>query len=95
MLRDVIAKLFSVFYQQYWSTGEATNDWRLANVLLIYKKVWKEDLENYRSISLSLVLEWADYIECDHAACAGQQEDQAQTTQVHERQVLVDQPDLL
>ena len=33
--------------------------------------------------------------ECAHQECEGQPEDQAQPAQVHERQVLLDQPDLL
>jgi len=33
--------------------------------------------------------------ECAHRACEGQPGDQAQPAWVHERQVLLDQPDLL
>ena len=37
----------------------------------------------------------ADHLECTHRACEGQPGDQAQSARVHERQVLLDQPDLL
>ena len=36
-----------------------------------------------------------DNLEGDHTACGGQPGDQAQPAQVHKRQVLLDQPDLL
>jgi len=36
-----------------WSTREAPEDWRLANVTPIYKKSHKEDPENYRPVSLT------------------------------------------
>ncbi|KAK4826152.1 hypothetical protein QYF61_005725 [Mycteria americana] len=38
-----------------WLTGEVPVDWRLANVMPIYKKDWKEDLGNCRPVSLTSV----------------------------------------
>ncbi|KAK4825786.1 hypothetical protein QYF61_002370 [Mycteria americana] len=43
-------------HMQSWLTGEVLVDWRLANVMPIYKKGWKEDLGNYRPVSLTSVL---------------------------------------
>ncbi|GAB0204135.1 mitochondrial enolase superfamily member 1 [Grus japonensis] len=43
-------------YQQSWLTREVPVDWRLANVTPTYKKGQKEDLGNYRPVSLTLVL---------------------------------------
>ena len=37
-LAEVIAKLLSIIYQRSLLTGEVPEDWRLANVTLIYKK---------------------------------------------------------
>jgi len=36
-----------------WSTREAPENWRLANVTPIYKKGHKEDPGNYRPVSLT------------------------------------------
>ncbi|XP_027523493.1 ubiquitin-associated protein 2-like [Corapipo altera] len=36
--------------------GEVPEDWSLANVMPIHKKGWKEDLGNFRPISLTLML---------------------------------------
>ncbi|GAB0204317.1 hypothetical protein GRJ2_002897300 [Grus japonensis] len=48
-LVKVLTKPLSIIYQQSWLTGEVPADWRLANVMPIYKKGWKEDdLGNYR-----------------------------------------------
>ena len=47
-LVEVIAKPLSIIYQQFSTTGEVPDDWRLASVTLIYKKSQKEDLRNYR-----------------------------------------------
>ena len=55
VLAEVIAKLCSTIYQQSWSTGEVPDDWRLANVTLSCKKDCKEDLGNYRPVSLTSV----------------------------------------
>ncbi|KAK4819910.1 hypothetical protein QYF61_014645 [Mycteria americana] len=41
--------------EQSWLTGEVPADWRLANVTPISKKGQKEDLGNYRPVSLTLV----------------------------------------
>ncbi|GAB0188263.1 mitochondrial enolase superfamily member 1 [Grus japonensis] len=55
-LAEVLTKSLSIIYQQSWLTREVPVDWRLANVTPIYKKGWKEDLGNYRPVSLTSVL---------------------------------------
>ncbi|KAK4820504.1 hypothetical protein QYF61_000083 [Mycteria americana] len=52
---EVLAKPLSILYQQSWLTGEVPIDWKLANVMPIYKKGQKEDPGNYRPVSLTLV----------------------------------------
>ncbi|KAK4817404.1 hypothetical protein QYF61_013274 [Mycteria americana] len=54
-LADVLTKLLSIIYQQFWLTGEVPADWRLANVTPIFKKGRKEDPGNYRPVSLTSV----------------------------------------
>ena len=54
-LAEVIAKPLSVIYQCSWSTGVVPEDWRLASVTPIYKKSCKEDLGNYKPVSLTSV----------------------------------------
>ncbi|GAB0175624.1 mitochondrial enolase superfamily member 1 [Grus japonensis] len=55
-LAEVLAKTLSSIYQQSWINGEVPVDWKLANVMSIYKKGRKEDPGNYRPVSLTLVL---------------------------------------
>ncbi|GAB0206965.1 hypothetical protein GRJ2_003162100 [Grus japonensis] len=45
-LAEELAKPLSIIYQQSWLTGEVPDDWRLANVMPIYKKGQKEDPGN-------------------------------------------------
>ncbi|KFQ88792.1 hypothetical protein N337_06544, partial [Phoenicopterus ruber ruber] len=54
-LAEVLTKPLSIIYQQSWLTGEVPVDWRLANVMPIYKKGRKEDPGNYRPVSLTSV----------------------------------------
>ncbi|PKU42079.1 rna-directed dna polymerase from mobile element jockey-like [Limosa lapponica baueri] len=51
-LVGVLTKPRSIIYQQSGSTGEVPDDWRVASVTPIYKKGRKEDLGNYRAVSL-------------------------------------------
>ncbi|GAB0209535.1 mitochondrial enolase superfamily member 1 [Grus japonensis] len=55
-LAEELAKPLSIIYQQSWLTGEVPDDWRLANLMPIYKKGQKEDPGNYRPVSLTSVL---------------------------------------
>ncbi|KAJ7408189.1 rna-directed dna polymerase from mobile element jockey-like [Willisornis vidua] len=52
---EVFTETMSIIYQQSWLTGEVPVDWRIANVMLIYKKVHKEDPGSFSSISLKSV----------------------------------------
>ncbi|KAK4828627.1 hypothetical protein QYF61_000275 [Mycteria americana] len=54
-LVEVLTKPLSILYQQSWLTGEVPVDWRLANVMLTYKKGQKEDPGKYRPVSLTSV----------------------------------------
>ena len=81
-LVEVTAKPLSVIYQQCLSTGEVPDDWRLVSVLPLFRNGQKEDVENYRPVSLTLVLgegHGAGHLECDHMAHAGQPGDRAQS----------------
>ncbi|GAB0177975.1 mitochondrial enolase superfamily member 1 [Grus japonensis] len=54
-LVEMLTKPLSIIYQQSWLSGEVPVDWRLANVTPIHKKGQKEDLGNYKPVSLTLV----------------------------------------
>ncbi|XP_010079416.1 PREDICTED: melatonin receptor type 1B [Pterocles gutturalis] len=55
-LAEVLTKSLYIIYHQSWLTREVPVDWRLANVMSIYKKDHKEDAGNYRPVILTLVM---------------------------------------
>ncbi|PKU41197.1 rna-directed dna polymerase from mobile element hypothetical protein [Limosa lapponica baueri] len=52
-LAEVLTEPLSIIYQQSWQTREVPVDWHLANVVPIHKKGWKDDLRNFRPVSLT------------------------------------------
>ncbi|KFO80591.1 hypothetical protein N303_01518, partial [Cuculus canorus] len=54
-LADVLSKPLSIIFQRSWLTGEVPLDWRLADVVPIYKKGCREAPGNYRPVSLTSV----------------------------------------
>ena len=54
-LAEVIAKLLSIIFERSWRTGEVPEEWRIANVTLVFKKGKKEAPGNYRPVSLTSV----------------------------------------
>ena len=45
----------SIIYQRSWESGEVPADWKLANIIPIYKKGVREDPGNCRPVSLTSV----------------------------------------
>ncbi|KAJ7425386.1 hypothetical protein WISP_23652 [Willisornis vidua] len=54
-LVERLTKPFSVIYQESWLTGEVLDAWKLARVVVIHHKGQKEDIGNYRPVSLTSV----------------------------------------
>ncbi|KAK4824398.1 hypothetical protein QYF61_014058 [Mycteria americana] len=50
-LVDVMAGPLLIIYQRSWESGEVPADWKLANVIPIYKKGVREDPGKYRPVS--------------------------------------------
>ncbi|GAB0190793.1 mitochondrial enolase superfamily member 1 [Grus japonensis] len=54
-LADVIVRPLSIIFQWSWESGEVPVDWKLANIVPIFKKGKKEDPGNYKPVSLTSV----------------------------------------
>ena len=53
-MADVIARPLSIISQWSWESGEVPIDWKLANIVPIFKSK-KEDPSNHRPVSLTSV----------------------------------------
>ncbi|KAJ7428141.1 rna-directed dna polymerase from mobile element jockey-like [Pitangus sulphuratus] len=54
-LADVIVRPLSMIFEWSWEYGGVPADWKLVNVVLIFKKGKKEDPRNYRPVSITLL----------------------------------------
>ncbi|GAB0179468.1 mitochondrial enolase superfamily member 1 [Grus japonensis] len=54
-LADVISMPLSIIFKRSWRTGEVPEDWRKADVTLVFKKGKNEDPGNYRPVSLTSI----------------------------------------
>ena len=54
-LADIITPSLLMIFEWSWESGVVPPDWKLVNIVLIFKKDKKEGPENYRPVSLTSV----------------------------------------
>ncbi|KFV63615.1 hypothetical protein N307_09143, partial [Dryobates pubescens] len=54
-LAEVTARPLSIIFGKSWQTGEVPGDWRRAITTPVFKKGKKEDLGNYKQVSLTSI----------------------------------------
>ena len=54
-MADVVTELLSIIFEKLWLSNEIPGDWKKGNITPIFKKGRKDDMGNYRLVTLTSV----------------------------------------